>query len=291
MGNTTGWEFTDDRGHLVTALRRPARVVAYIQAAAALWDHGLRPVGAFGSAHDRADSLDRAKAGELPLDDPDFAYFGAGGALDVDALLASGADLVVCVTYGGGQLYGIGPEAAKRLEEQVPLAALDIGQGRSLDQVRERCTELARALGAAPDPAADAELRDAEAQVRAAASSPTSPRVLALSGADQDTVHLARPHAWPDLAALASLGVRLCEPPAEGGVNWATTPWSEATALAPDVVLSDARGNAAPGHNPLAATVTTVPWNPELPPSARAHARYLRAVAAALDTTGRTGTV
>lgn len=54
MEQNTPWEFSDDRGRLVVAGARPARIVAYIQAGATLWDHGIRPVGIFGSQHDAA---------------------------------------------------------------------------------------------------------------------------------------------------------------------------------------------------------------------------------------------
>ena len=62
--------------HTVGVLRRPRRlavagerplwIVAYIQAGATLWDHGIRPVALFGSQHDGA-APDPARGGELPL--------------------------------------------------------------------------------------------------------------------------------------------------------------------------------------------------------------------------------
>ncbi|MDG4863023.1 hypothetical protein P8605_33285, partial [Streptomyces sp. T-3] len=148
----SGWTFTDDRGQVVAALRRPARVVAYIQAGAALADLGVRPIGVFGSAHDRVDAPDPVKAG--PLADAGVAYYGAGEGLDLDALLADRPDLVVGVSHAAGQAYGIPVQATKHLEEQVPLAVLDVGQAHPLAQVRDRFGDLARALGAPDSPAA-----------------------------------------------------------------------------------------------------------------------------------------
>ncbi|KIF66560.1 ABC transporter substrate-binding protein, partial [Streptomyces sp. AcH 505] len=156
------WEFTDDRGHLTTAAARPERVVAYIQAAATLWDHGLRPLGIFGSHHD-GDTPDAAKAGELPLSE--VRNFGAGSGIDLDGLVAAGPGLVVAVSYGGGQIYGIDPEAAKHLEEQVPVVVLDVGKDRTLAAIRDRFGELASALGAPREPAV-AELAAAEDRLR-----------------------------------------------------------------------------------------------------------------------------
>lgn len=275
------WEFTDDRDHLVRAAHRPSRLIAYVPTGAALHDHGIRPAGVFGSAHDDPALPDPAKTGSLPL--ADLPYYGAGPALDLDALLAAGPDLVVALTYGGGQVYGIDPEAAKHLEEHVPLVVLDVGGGRSLTGIRERLTALAHSLGAAPDTGAAAELATAERRLTASAAGPVRSRVLALSPAGPDSVHLARPYAWPDLAALAGFGVGLVDPEPGQGANWSTTTWAEAAALEPDLVLTDVRGNASPLGDALGRRVPTLSWNPELPPSAREHARFHTAVAEALE--------
>ncbi|MFE1962924.1 ABC transporter substrate-binding protein [Streptomyces sp. NPDC059479] len=281
------WEFTDDRGHLTVVPSRPARVVAYIQAGATLWDHGLRPLGVFGSHHDGA-APDPAKAGELPLDE--LRDFGAGSALDLDALLAAEPDLVVAVSYGGGQVYGIDPEAAKRLEERLPVVVLDVGKDRTFDGIRDRFTELARSLDA-PRPPAVAELDRAESRLRTAAARPGAPRVLALSAADPATAYLARPLTWPDLRALGELGVTLIEPEEGGGANWRTVGWSEAAALEPDIVLTDVRANAEPrarlrdsAHwRAVEERARIAPWNPEAPYSHLAHARFLDTVADAIE--------
>lgn len=283
MGQDTArdWEFTDDRDHLVRTARRPSRPVAYLPTGAALHDHGIRPAGVFGSAHDDPAMPDPAKAGSLPL--ADLPYFGAGPALDLDALLAAEPDLVVALSYGGGQVYGIDPEAAKHLEEQVPLIVLDVGGGRSIAGIRDRLTALARSLGAAEQPEAEAELAASERRLTEAAAGPVRPRVLALSPAGPDSVHLARPFAWPDLAALSAFGVGLVDPAPGQGANWATTTWAEAAGLEPDLALVDVRSNAGPLGDALGPGVPTLPWNPELPPSAQEHTRFHTAVAAFLE--------
>ncbi|WP_405818058.1 ABC transporter substrate-binding protein [Streptomyces sp. NBC_00838] len=286
MSSHGGWEFTDDRGHLTVADRPPVRVVAYVQAGATLWDHGLRPMGVFGSHHD-GDSPDPAKAGGLPLDG--IRDFGAGSSVDPDAVVAAGPDLLVAVSYGGGQIYGIDPEAAKRLEERVPVVVVDVGRDRPLHGIRDRFTALARSLGAPREPDAQ-DLEWAEARLRTLTARPAAARVLALSAAGPGTVHLARPGTWPDLRALTELGVDLLDPGQGAGGNWLTTGWSRALALEPDVVLSDVRANAAMPDTlkgdrqwrALRERVRTVAWNPEAPRSHRGHARFVDAVAAAL---------
>ncbi|MYS37340.1 iron complex transport system substrate-binding protein [Streptomyces sp. KhCrAH-43] len=289
MSEQTVWQFTDDRGQLSATGERPQRVLAYIQAGATLWDHGIRPAGLFGSGHDDPAAPDPAKTGSLPLEG--IAYAGAGTALDVDALLSGEPDLVVAVSYGGGQVYGLDPETAKHLEGHVPVVVIDVGQARTLAEVGDRFAELARSLGAEEPAAATAELDAARARLRALTEGPDRARVLALSPAGQEQAHLARPRMWPELRVLADLGVDLLEPAEGTGANWSTTGWADAAALRPDVVLADIRSNATPldevRDNPewsaVAAAARVVPWNPEPVCSAHAHARFLEQVADALE--------
>ncbi|MEV7487218.1 ABC transporter substrate-binding protein [[Kitasatospora] papulosa] len=287
MTEQSAWSFADDRGRLAVAGRRPARVLAYVQAGATLWDYGIRPEGIFGSGHDGAEP-DRAKTGTLPLDSVD--YRGAGDDLDVDTLLRGRPDLVVAVSYGHGQLYGLDPDTAKHLEESVPVVVIDVGQARTLDRVAERFAELARSLGGAPVAGAAEELDAARERLRAA---PGEPRVLALSPAGQAEAYAARPQMWPELRVLAELGITMVSPPAGAGVNWATVDWRTAAALEPDVVLTDVRYHAipldevaAPAWEPARRRARTVPWNPEPLCSPQAHARFLALVADAVEGAG-----
>ncbi|MEV8226921.1 ABC transporter substrate-binding protein [Streptomyces sp. NPDC079167] len=287
MTQESAWSFADDRGRLVVADRRPSRVLAYVQAGATLWDLGIRPEGIFGSGHDGAEP-DRAKTGTLPLDSVD--YRGAGDDLDVDTLLRGRPDLVVAVSYGHGQLYGLEADTAKHLEERVPVVVIDVGQARTLDRVAERFAELARSLGGASGPAADDELHAARERLRAAVRNPAGPRVVALSPAGQEQAHVARPQMWPELRVLAELGVGLVSPPDGDGVNWATVDWAQAAALEPGIVLTDIRSNAvpldeitAPAWEAAGRGARTVPWNPEPLCSPQAHARFLELVADAVE--------
>ncbi|MFJ9419607.1 ABC transporter substrate-binding protein [Streptomyces sp. NPDC101227] len=284
MEQSTPWEFSDDRGRLAVAGDRPTRIVSYIQAGATLWDHGIRPVGLFGSQHDGS-APDAAKAGELPL--AEIRYLGSGRALHPDALLEAEPDLVVAVTYDGEQVYGLEPKIALELEAHVPVAAIAVGPGRGLAEVRERFAALAGSLGKGEPLGAARELDAAEDVLRQAAGGPVRPRVLALSPGDRERVHLARPGAWPDLRALAEHGVDLLEPAAGSGANWSTVGWAEAAGMRPDIVLSDERVNAArPSQlradehwRALEAGARLLPWNPEAPCSRRAHTRFFTLVA------------
>ncbi|MEU8680141.1 ABC transporter substrate-binding protein [Streptomyces sp. NPDC048611] len=294
MEQSTPWEFSDDRGRLAVAGHRPLRIVAYIQAGATLWDHGIRPVGLFGSQHDGA-APDPAKAGELPL--AELPYLGSGGALHPDSLLEAEPDLVVAVTYDGEQVYGLEPKTALELETHVPVATVAVGPGRSLPEVRERFAALAGSLGHGEPLVRARELDAAEDALRQAAGGAARPRVLALSPAGPERVHLARPGSWPDLRALTEHGVDLLQPAAGPGVNWSTVGWADAAALEPDIVLMDVRVNAARPEQlrsdahwrALEARSRLLPWNPEAPCSRRAHTRFFTLVADTVRETAGTG--
>ncbi|WP_338674861.1 ABC transporter substrate-binding protein [Streptomyces sp. SCSIO 30461] len=291
MDGQKNWSFLDDRGHLATAARRPHRTFAYIQAGATLWDHGIRPAGLFGSNHDGAEP-DPVKAAGLPLDA--IAYLGSGAGVDAEGLLAADPDVVVAVSYGGGQVYALDPDTVKHIEERVPLVVLDIGRDRSLAAVRARFAELARELGAEGEAATDVPLARAESRLRdqAAAGGPEArPTVLALSPASADGAYLAKPYAWPDLRELVSLGLDLVDPQGGSSTNWSAADWSEIPALAARMLLVDMRVNAHPldslRANPAwqeaVSGARLVPWNPEAPCSARAQTRFFTQVADAVE--------
>ncbi|MFI9626097.1 ABC transporter substrate-binding protein [Streptomyces sp. NPDC052042] len=289
MRERTVWQFSDDRGQVAAAARRPARVLAYVQAGATLWDHGIRPTAIFGSDHDDPAVPDTAKTGSLPTDT--VAYAGAGSALDTDTLLGGGPDLVVAVTYGGGHVYALAPQTAKQVEEQVPVVVIDVSRARSFAQVAERFAQLARSLGAEQPAMGTRDPETARDRLRTLCAGARRPRVLALSPAGQERTHLARPRMWPELRVLAELGVDPVEPADGPGASWATVDWAEAAALRPDIVLADVRANATPLDDlrtnaewaAIERTARVIPWNPEPVFGPQAHARFLGLVADAVE--------
>nr|WP_325063661.1 ABC transporter substrate-binding protein [Streptomyces marianii] len=294
MDRQTDWQFLDDRGHLATSDGRPERVVTYIQAGATLWEHGIRPAGLFGSNHD-GDGPDPVKAGSLPLDG--IGYLGSGAALDADALLRGDPDLVVAVTYGGGQVYGLDPDTAKHVEERAPLVVLDVGQGRSLGDVRARFAALARALGAAQDTAGAIALARATARLRALAhdtaarpcwpchrrppTAPTSPdrspgRTSGNSPPSASTwCHRGEapaPTGRPPTGRTSRSSPRGCSSSTPGATR---TPWTPCATTPP---------GARPRPPPVSCRGT--PRNPEEPYSDGAHARFFDRVADAVEAAG-----
>ncbi|MCX4981580.1 ABC transporter substrate-binding protein [Streptomyces sp. NBC_00572] len=280
MSGAQAWGFTDDRGTELGAARVPRRVIAYVRAGAALCDLGVTPVAVYGSGHD-GEVLDPAKEGGLRA--AAVTYLGPGRVLDEGLLRELRPDVIVDVTYDGKSPYALDEAVAERLG--VPLVALSVGNELTLPAILDRFGALAVSLGAAPraeTPAegSPAELRAAEDALREVAAR-SGFAVLALSGAGPDQVHLARPLAWPELARLAELGVRLVDPGPGPGANWLTGDWDRAADLRPDLVLFDSRAHATAPDEALSGARFT-PWNPETPPSPAAYARFFRALAEAL---------
>lgn len=281
MSGTQPWGFTDDRGMEPVSARVPERVVAYVRAGAALLDLGVTPVAVYGSGHDGPVS-DPAKAGGL--DAAGVPYLGPGRTLDVDLLRESRPDLIVDVTYDGKSPYALDEAVADRLG--VPLVALSVGNELTLPAILDRFGALSASLraGTAASAAAPADLaggvEEAEAVLRGVAGR-SGLTVLALSGAGPDQVHLARPQAWPELAWLAALGVRLLDPGPGPGANWLTADWDRAAELRPDLILFDNRFHAVPPYETPPGTRLAA-WNPETPPSPAAYARFFRELAEAL---------
>ncbi|MEU2084299.1 ABC transporter substrate-binding protein [Streptomyces albus] len=286
MSTNQPWTFRDDRGQKVAAPRPPRRLVAYTQAAAVLHEHGVATTAVFGSPHDEHGPGETAPA---LADVPGVPYLGAGKALTAAALTRAEPELLVSVTYDGERVYGIDSALAAELPTTVPLLALGVGPGTSLTAVRDRFAELARALGAAPattaDPGSAALARGLE-RLRAAARAKPRPRVLACSPAGPDRAHLARPQGWPLLRELAGAGVDLLDLPSAPGPSWGTADWEELAALEPDIVLRDVRPSATPdaelaavpGWRRIGDRATMLPWDPELPFTARALGVFLDTV-------------
>ncbi|SED14122.1 ABC transporter substrate-binding protein [Streptomyces sp. TLI_105] len=311
MSGTEGWGFTDDRGTELGAARVPLRVAAYVRAGAALLDLGVTPVAVYGSGHD-GEALDPAKSGGLRA--AGVSYLGPGRALGEEALSELRPDVIVDVTYDGKSPYALDETVAERLG--IPLVALSVGSELTLPAILDRFATLAASLAAEParsasgaesavgpvpavsgaeaaavpapavsgaepaEPTPAVDLAAAEALLRGVAVR-SGVAVLALSGAGAEQVHLARPQAWPELAHLAGLGVRLLDPGPGPGANWLTGDWARVAELRPDLVLFDDREHATPPYE-LPSGVRLAPWNPETPPSPAAYARFFRDLAEAL---------
>lgn len=142
------WSFTDDRGVTVEADGPPAKVVAYIGIAGALHDFGYEVAGFFsGESREQVDP--RLIAPDLPFDQ--LEDFGYADTMDVEALVALGADLLVGANYdiGGAQvIWPIPDDVIAQVEAFAGVVAIAYGNGTDSGRLIQTNENLAAALGA-----------------------------------------------------------------------------------------------------------------------------------------------
>jgi iron complex transport system substrate-binding protein len=238
-GAGEGWTFVDDRGVEVSLDARPERVVAYVSSAAALWDFGVHVVGAFGPQ--RTESGGREiQAGNMDLD----AVTSVGNAWDdfnLEQFAALQPDLLV-TGLTGTDMWVITPEIGEEVEKIAPIVALSEYKA-PLPDVIERYGELAQALGAEPSAAGVAEAREefqrASDELRQAIAAKPGLTVLVVY-ADSESVYVAKPEFFADLAYYRELGLTIVEP---GGSEdyWEQLSWEQVGKYPADLILTDTR--------------------------------------------------
>ena len=288
-GPEPGWSFIDARGVHVELPRRPERIVAYVGAAAVLWDYGVRPVGIFGPQR-RDDGSPDTTVGDI-----DLASVGSAGegyeALDHEALAALRPDLVVTGMTGATGMWVIADDAVDRVTQIAPLVALQ-SYGVPAEHIVAGYERFARLLGAETDTPelmnARVRLHQATTAARAAIATKPNLRVL-VTYADQEGLSIARPSEFPDLLSFRALGLDLVEP--EGGDQYyETLSWEQAGRYPADLILHDTRAfSLQPDQLAAFPTWTTLPavqarqvgrWSAEVRLSAQGYATALEDLAA-----------
>lgn len=244
---TGEWTFTDDLGKTVTLPSRPERIVAYISAASALWDFGVRPVGIFGTTV-RADGTPEITVGNVDLGAVE-ALGEVYGELDIERLVALQPDLIVSDLWTDTlDLWGLDASATAQVEAVAPIIAI-----RYIDlpvnELIARFGELAAALGADIEAPAVLAARDAFEQASAdfEAATAAKPNMTALFIAGwPENLYIANPTSWADLIYFAQLGLKIVQPDSldEGYPIWQTLSWEQANKYPADLVLQDARAGA-----------------------------------------------
>jgi iron complex transport system substrate-binding protein len=144
------WQFTDDRGVTATLPATPARVIAYVGIASALYDFGFEVVGYFGGATSEGGEP-AIIAGDLPLDR--IPSFGSAGELDIEKLIELRPDLVIGMNYDLTESRVIWPfddVTRSRVEQIAPVLAFAGGDGADVQRTIETIANLAAALGVDP---------------------------------------------------------------------------------------------------------------------------------------------
>jgi iron complex transport system substrate-binding protein len=205
-----GWSFTDDKGITVTLPAAPQRVVIDVNAAAPLWDFGIRPVAVFGWLANPEGDFGAAGGN---IDPAQVEIIGNGeNTIDVEALVALKPDLIVTLTFVPDDpadywsLSADGP--LEQVQQIAPIVAIS-GIQSARDGIA-RFAELAAALGAdlaSPEiSAAEAAWRDAEtAFTDAVAAKPGISAIFVAAGTDM--LYVANPERAGDVMYLRDLGL------------------------------------------------------------------------------------
>ncbi|MEU6710543.1 ABC transporter substrate-binding protein [Nonomuraea sp. NPDC046802] len=281
------WTFTDDRDKKLEQPKTPARIVAQVGAAAALWDFGVRPIAVFGP-HKLKDGAKDPQVGNVDI----TKVAGLGNVWDefnVEQYIALQPDLLVSSMYIKGTLWYV-PEKSKDTIEQVAPTAGVMLTGRSATQVIGTYEELAKSLGASMEGVP-------EAKARMEAATKELPRfkdlkILLVSGG-ADALWVVNPPEYPDIVHMTQAGLNVVTPAKvdEGGF-FQTLSWENADAYDADVILYDTRTQALKPEEmlkkPTFAGLPAVkagqfyPWNAEAPFSYQGYAAFLEGLVANL---------
>lgn len=235
------WTFTDDAGKTVTLPKRPERIVADLNAAAPLWDFGIRPVAVSGwtiSTDEAWGNIDPAM--------PDITANAGAPDPDLEQLLGLDADLFVTIIWGDEQTpYSWSFLEAPSYEQANAITpVIGISATGSADENAARFAELAALLGADLN---SPELTAAKTAVaeRIAEFSRLAGEAAGLTAifahADGEQIFVANPDDWADLAMYQALGLNIVKPDAEPMTYWEELSTEQAAKYKADIFFQSTR--------------------------------------------------
>lgn len=237
------WTFADDKGVTVTLPARPERIVADVNAAAPLWDFGIRPLAVFG--WNATETGDFGPAGGN-VDPSQVEVVGdATETINLEKTVGVNPDLIVTITWepdNPEEYWSIEPDVVSRVREIAPIVA--ISAAGMADANTERFAELAVLLGVDLQ---SPELTEAKAGYDAslanfpdAAAAKSDLSVLFFYVEPGDVIYVADPAGWADLTLYESLGLNVIHPDASDGW-WETLSLEQAMKYQVDVMLYSTR--------------------------------------------------
>jgi iron complex transport system substrate-binding protein len=284
------WSFTDDLGVTVTLPQRPTRIVADLNAAAPLWDFGIRPVAVSGWT-----VATDASWGNVDRATPVINAQDGAPEPDLEKLLELGADLFVTISWSGDDIWSFSTaETYKSTQAVVPVVALSVAELASENLLR--FVALAEQLGAdlnAPELVQAKEAFDASVAAfsEAAAAKADLSALFGTVDVTGDEWYVAYPPDWADLSWYRSLGMNIIDPDVQPGDFWETLSLEQAVKYPSDVFFNSTRaGRSTPeqlqadplfGSHPAIASGQIGSWNQDFILS-------YQGLTAALDTTAAT---
>jgi len=289
------WAFTDDRGTKVSLTASPTRVVAYITAAAALYDFGVtdRIVGVFGPAKDSNGGAD-PMAGSLPVDK--LTILGeAYGEFDMTKYAELNPQLLVTNVWEHNQLWYVPSADVSKVAKLAPTLGITVAN-TPLTTPLSRYETLAGLLGADLTASkvtdAKAAYQKAVESLRTTAKAQGTIKVMAAS-ASADLFYVVDPKTYPDLSYFQELGVDFVVPNNVTGGFFESLSWENTDKYAADVILLDDRSSALQPKDltgkptwtrlPAVQANQVVGWGSELRYSYTAIAPVVDGVATALQ--------
>lgn len=234
------WTYTDGAGKTVTLPQPPTRIIAHVNAAAALIPMGIRPIGVF---LDGPPSADRAAEG---LDLTGIEIVGRGWyELDAERVLSLGPDLILTEYWPREGFYNgaVGDAAIiDRIEAIAPIAGP--AQGASVVTMIEDYSALAASLGAdldAPEVVEDKAAFNA-ALTRFKSAIAAKPGLTVMAASPSSTgISVAAPSEFGELADFAGWGLNLVTPTTDANSSYQTLSWENAQLHPADLILLDDR--------------------------------------------------
>ena len=238
-----GWSFTDDKGVTIELDAAPERLAIDVNAAAPLWDFGIRPDAVFG--WNASETGDFGDAGGN-IDPEGIEVVGnTSEPVQLEKMAAVDPDVIITLTWAPDDpqdYWSFDPEILPQAQEIAPILAMSATG--SADANTERFAELAAALGADLETPELAEARDAYdaamTDLEAAAAEKSDISILFLY-IDAETLYIANPPDWADLAFYQANGVSMVEPDAEPGTFWEELSQEQALKYPADVVMASTR--------------------------------------------------
>lgn len=234
------WSFTDDNGVTVTLRKRPTRIAADVNAAAPLWDFGIKPIAVSGWT-----VLSDASWGNVDRSTPTIVAAEGQPEPDIEALLEMQAELFVTISWGPGDIWSFTtPETYAATQRVVPVVCISVAE--TADVNMGRFIDLALALGADLE---TPEMTQAKTEFEAAVAAFSA---LATAKADLTSFfasvtaggtawYAANPPDWSDLAWYQSLGMTIVAPAVDAGAFWETLSGEEAVRYPTDVFFNSTR--------------------------------------------------
>jgi iron complex transport system substrate-binding protein len=296
------WTFTDDKGVTVTLPSRPERLAIDVNAAAPLWDFGIKPGALFGWNVMADGSLNDAGGNIDPEGIPTVG--NVNEPINVEQLIAAEPDLIITITTAldnnPEDYWSIDAALLEQVKAVAPLIAISTtgaaNETRPSDagKITERFAELAGLLGAdlqSEELGAAKAAYDAAIENFSTVASEKADLTAMFLATGEDTHWVAWAPAWSDLSLYTELGMNVQEPETHDGW-WEQISHEQALKYPTDLLFVSTRGSltidelkSSPtfGAHPAVKANQVFDWNQDTIHSYQGMTEVLDGIAGALE--------